>query len=259
MKLNDLQTHFLHAMHGDVVPELMAQITSNCAQERLEIYQHTIREGLVKVLRIRYPGIWVLVGNEPADNIARAFVACPQHLPKSGCLDFWEDTFPGFLKQFPDLREYPYLHDYALFEATQHRIRCANPLVTEHVVPETNSIKLNAECALRPGVQVFSSVYRIDAICGFVQDDLALPACVDEPCWAVMWLGDVRVNVVWVSHLCARFVRLIGEGKSMPAAVEALEASDCAPDVTPENLADALRLLHENELITTITKGENND
>ncbi|HFE6167594.1 TPA: DNA-binding domain-containing protein, partial [Legionella pneumophila] len=48
-------------------------ISSDFSQERLDVYRQTIFENMINALRITYPGVWKLIGNECANSVAYTY------------------------------------------------------------------------------------------------------------------------------------------------------------------------------------------
>lgn len=95
-------------------------INSNFPEERFDVYRQTIFENMINALKITYPGIWKLLGDECANSVAYAYSKTAQNLPKTGCLDDFGSNFPEFLSTLEQLSELPYLKDYADYEWLKH-------------------------------------------------------------------------------------------------------------------------------------------
>lgn len=96
-------------------------ISSTYPSARLDIYRQTIIENMRNALSLTFPGIWKLLGEECANSVSYAFIKNENNLPFSGCLDDWGDRFPDFLGQLIELKELPYLKDYAFYEWLKHK------------------------------------------------------------------------------------------------------------------------------------------
>lgn len=96
-------------------------IKSSHPAERLNIYRQTILENIRNSLSITFPGIWILLGEECANNVAFAFCKNEYNLPISGCLDDFGKNFPDFIEAQKEFNALPYLKDYGRFEWLQHQ------------------------------------------------------------------------------------------------------------------------------------------
>ncbi len=89
--------------------------------ERLDIYRQTILENLRHALSITFPGTWNLLGDPCANSVAYSFSKSKKNLPISGCLDDWGNHFPEFLNNQKELKELPYIQDFAIYEWLVHK------------------------------------------------------------------------------------------------------------------------------------------
>lgn len=84
------------------------------APRRLNIHRNNYRGGLAGALRITYPAIDRLVGEQFFDGAAAHFVA--GHAPPIAYLNAYGDGFADFLAAFPPAAGIPYLADVARLE-----------------------------------------------------------------------------------------------------------------------------------------------
>lgn len=125
-RLKEIQTLFYRSLfHDDVCPTDF--ICSSYPAERLNIYLQTVLEKLRNSLFITFPGIWELLGEACANSIANIF--CKNHLPISGCLNDFGNQFPSFLGSVKELKNLPYLQDYAYYEWLQNKAYYAEQTV----------------------------------------------------------------------------------------------------------------------------------
>src|SRR5262249_49631077 len=69
------------------------------ASDRLNIYRNTFVSTLATALRLSYPAVRNLVGEEFFEACARHFIAAEP--PKSAYLNRYGETFADFLAQYP--------------------------------------------------------------------------------------------------------------------------------------------------------------
>lgn len=81
------------------------------ATERLSVYRANMYMSLKDVLADTFSRVCKLIGDDCFQQLAFRFVA--QHPPQSGCLLDYGEDFPGFVENFPELSDYPYLADVA--------------------------------------------------------------------------------------------------------------------------------------------------
>jgi hypothetical protein len=128
-----LQENFLGAILSscvEAIPDFIASHYSDSeAVARFNIYRNNIVENLKNALRLTFPGIWKLIGEECANSVAHAFVQHQTNWPVTGCLDDWGEGFIEFLGTIPELEDLYYLKDFALYEWHCHVIYCAQDAV----------------------------------------------------------------------------------------------------------------------------------
>src|SRR5580658_4464424 len=82
--------------------------------ELLGIYHNTVHSALVNALRLSFPVVQRIVGEEFFEGAAREFIAA--HAPDSAYLNDYGLRYPAFLAQFPPAMTLPYLADVADLE-----------------------------------------------------------------------------------------------------------------------------------------------
>lgn len=114
--LLELQRDFAAALRSEPAPGFLREVAGGdlSAEERLEIYRNSSRSTLVAALRLNYPAIARLVGDEFFTHAAGRYVAA--HRPSSAYLNEYGAHFADFLAAFPGAREIDYLPDVARFE-----------------------------------------------------------------------------------------------------------------------------------------------
>lgn len=115
-RLLELQQAFARSVLLEDDAAIRAHIAEDgfSAAERLRIYRNTSRSVLIASLRMTYPAVDRLVGQNFFDMAAGAFaVAQP---PSSGCLNDYGGRFADFLATLPAAAGLAYLPDVARFE-----------------------------------------------------------------------------------------------------------------------------------------------
>lgn len=143
-------------------------ISSKHLEARLAIYRNNVRGNLVNALRVTFPGVWKLLGEECANSVAYAFIINKKNFPSSGCLDDWGEHFPEFLASLPELSELTYLEDYAIYEWNKQLIYNATGGKTLLETTALSAISEEDFARLRvyftPCVSFFKSSSPIDQI-----------------------------------------------------------------------------------------------
>jgi hypothetical protein len=91
-----------------------ALLADGISPDRLDIYRNTFVANATRALRLTYPAIYKLVGDEFFEGAAAAFIA--QHPPRSACFDHYGEAFAAFLAAFPPAAPLGYLADVARLE-----------------------------------------------------------------------------------------------------------------------------------------------
>jgi len=91
--------------HNDINPK-----------ERLLVHRRTILENFVNSLKITYPGIFQLLGEDCARGVALAYSHDISNIPSRGKISEFGVNFPDFLKKFPSTCDLIYLPDFARLE-----------------------------------------------------------------------------------------------------------------------------------------------
>ncbi|MDF3831794.1 DNA-binding domain-containing protein [Cupriavidus basilensis] len=148
-------------------------------QARLNIYRNTAISVLSTALRLSYPAVQALVGEEFFEGAARLFLEASP--PQSAWLDEYGSTFPDFLEQLPRAATLSYLPDTARLEWTINTVQHApeaTPLALAQLTCLTDA-EMGRTCFERhPAAQLMRSEYPVDAIwCAVLaHDDDALEA-----------------------------------------------------------------------------------
>ncbi len=85
-------------------------------QERLSIYRNNILENLTNNLKITYPGIWKLIGDECARGLSLSYIHHFSHLTSRGKINEFGSALPKYISSFPSLKHLTYLADFAKLE-----------------------------------------------------------------------------------------------------------------------------------------------
>src|SRR5712692_5131765 len=87
--------------------EIVGSLADGVQPDRLDIYRNTIFSGLTRALRLAFPAVERLVGDEFFAGASDAFIR--EHLPRAAYLDLYGGEFPDFLSRFLPATSLPYL------------------------------------------------------------------------------------------------------------------------------------------------------
>ena len=201
--------------------------------DRLSIYRNTSRLALTNTLRLNYPAVQRLVGEDFFAAAADIFIT--KDPPRMAWLDFYGAAFPEFLEPFKPAASLPYLPDVARLErAVSHALHAADAkaLAPAELADLPQSAQGSVSFVRHPSVDLLSSNYPVDAIWRAVlaRDDAAL-AAIDLDSGGVWLLVERTAGTVEVTrldellHLCGERLGIvpvdlrIGE-RAVPQRVE---------------------------------------
>jgi len=219
--LAELQHHFAQAvLSGEVPTGLLAGTISPA--EALSIHRDTIMDALVNALRLSYPTVETLVGEEFFDWTCRIFAEA--NLPKTASLAIYGEAFADFLAGFAPAADLPYLADVArLDRAVETALRAPTPQ-RRFVIDVAVSIVLPQSLTVLP------LMYPADEIRAGIKDDAIMAKIVIEPAqrFILVWRKGFDAAVRRVSVPAGRFLISLLAGEGAEAAFHA--ASACEPE-----------------------------
>ena len=203
------------------------------AWDRLSIYRNTSRTTLIKALRLNFPPVERLVGEEFFAAAADSFVT--QEPPGTAWLDLYGESFPEFLQSFEPAATLVYLADVARLEwrvsRALHAID-AEALNYSKLLNIEPSAQARLCFAAHPSVSLLSSPYPVDEIWRAVlaRDDAAM-AAIDLASGPVRLLIERRSGEVEITGLDQprwTFAEALLTGKPLAAALEAAGDPECS-------------------------------
>jgi Putative DNA-binding domain len=194
--------------------------------DRLSIYRNTSRATLTKALRLNFPAVERLVGEDFFAAAADEFIT--REPPQSAWLDLYGESFPAFLQGFAPAATLVYLADTARLERAVGRALHApdlEPLDIARLESVDASQQPRVCFVPHPSVSLLASPYPVDAIWRAVlaRDDAAL-AAIDLSSGAVRLLverGPHQVEVTRLDQARWTFAEPLFGGKPLSAALEA--------------------------------------
>jgi hypothetical protein len=166
-------------------------LADGISPDRLDIYRNTFVANATRALRLTYPAVHKLVGNDFFEGAAAEFVT--QHPPRSACFDHYGETLATFLAAFPPAAALAYLPDVARLEWAVSRAIHADdvePLDLARLAALSPDEHARVSFVPHPSVSVLSLATPADAIWSAVlAGDDAVLAAVDPDA------GPVRLLV----------------------------------------------------------------
>jgi hypothetical protein len=180
LTLHDVQNAMRHHLFDDADPADLVILSDTLRPaDRLSIYRNTSRSTLTTALRLAYPAVHRLVGEDFFAGAADAFITSEP--PHTAWLDVYGSGFPEFLRNFKPAASLTYLPDVARLErAVVRAIHAADvePLAPAQLAVVAACDHVRVCFSPHPSVSLVSSSYPADAIWRAVlaRDDAALCA-----------------------------------------------------------------------------------
>jgi hypothetical protein len=198
----------------------IAMLADDVPADRLDIYRHTLISGATRALRLSFPAVHRLVGDEFFAGAAAAFIG--QQPPRAACLDDYGVDFPHFLWGFPPAAALAYLADVARLEwAVSHALHVpdAVPLDLMRLQALRPEDQIRVCFARHPSVALLRLEYPADAIWrGVLGGDDAALAAVDlasGPVHLLVERSATGVDVLRLEAAAWRFAAALCAGRPL--------------------------------------------
>jgi hypothetical protein len=174
-KLAELQRNFISDCLSGKLKQENALLTKDIdssvisAQGLMGIYQNSAIANITNSLKLTYPVIEKLVGEEFFSAMCKEFIYITW--PKSGNMDDYGVEFPDFLAEFEHAKHLLYLKDVARLEWVFHQSSLADDaIITDWSTLAQASDILQLQFLLAPSFSLISSAFPIDKIWHLNQD-----------------------------------------------------------------------------------------
>lgn len=216
-------------MDGDA--SIVAMLADGVVPDRLDIYRNTVLLTLTKVLRLCYPAVSKLVGEDFFNGAAEIFAA--GHLPQAAYLDQYGGDFPEFLRGFEPARALVYLADVARLEwAVNGALHApdAVPLDMQALATVEADNSLQVRLVPHPCVRWLRASYPADEIwCAVVNDDDRALGTIDlgaGPAHLLVERNASGVAVLRLDEATWRFGERLGRGEFLQAVIDTTPGID---------------------------------
>ena len=231
--LLDTQHAFLRAILRHENTDVAAQIGGGIFSpvERLDVYRNTFVSALTNALRISFPAVHRLVGEEFFEAAAQHFIEAEP--PHCAYLNAYGAGFADFLAQFPAVAGLPYLADVARLEWAVNTALHAEdtaPLTADALLEMAALSPDRFSFLPHPSVALLCLDYPARTIWQAVlaEDDAALIAIdlSSGPEWLLIERGANGVEVTALAENEWRFAQALYAGKSLAAAMDTSPEGD---------------------------------
>ena len=232
--LREIQTAIGRRLLGQEAPEASESVIADGLEPdaRLAIYRNTFIAVLTNALRLSYPAVRRLVGDDFFDRTSAIFI--DRTPPRSPYLNDYGAAFADFLADFPPAESLPYLADVARLEwAVARSVNAADAAPLDMTSLATMVGKEGASLSLEPhpAVVLLRVDFPADAIWRAVLggDDAAMAGIDlgDGPAWLLVERDETGVEAIRMAEPAWRFLHDLWTGRPLDDAL-----SDTAiPDV----------------------------
>lgn len=226
-------------------------VSSSNPIDRVSIYKNTIFDTLRKALAVTFPGVWILLGEECANNLAAAFCSNAANFPSSGCLDDWGGEFPNFISSQESLKYLSYLKDYAEYEWLKHLSYCAASALILESDALISMAEENVETLtfiFHPSVFTMTSQFSLDKIAFLIENhDNSTLNSVAQETYAIIARPYNAVLTFWVSADLWLFIDALLKGKTLGESFQTVKDQFQNFDLT-----NAVHFLLQQNLLISI-------
>jgi Putative DNA-binding domain len=228
LSLLEVQRAMRRALLGEISADVLGFIAPGgelAPDERVSIYRNNLLHALTQTLRLTFPAVLRMVGDDFFDSMAGTFAR--RSPPRSAWLDDYGEGFPDFLASFEPARVLPYLPDLARLEWTVAKASRAEAVAA--VSPRDLAFVASEDAArlsfvTHPSLQMLESGLPVDDLWRAALDgDEARLAQVDlgaGPVHVMVRQAEWGAEVVRLDEPGARFTRLLLRGAPLGAALE---------------------------------------
>jgi hypothetical protein len=230
--LLEIQTAVRHGILGNGDATVAATLSDALEPaDRLTIYRNTSRTALTSALRLNFPVVQRLVGEDFFTAAVDTFIT--REPPQTAWLDLYGEGFPEFLLGFEPVVALIYLPDVARLERAVGRALHASDaksLEYSELLDIEPSDHGRVCFTPHPSVSLVFSPYPVDAIWRAVlaRNDEAL-AAIDLSSGAVRLLVERRVGEIEITRMDVRrwkFAEALFAGRSLSAALAVADDPD---------------------------------
>ncbi len=248
--LADIQEKLKNAIFG--AKESLDFIKPNgviTANDRIMVHCDTVLENFVTSLKITYPGIWQLIGENCARGAALAYSHNYDNLTNRSAMGNFGENFPAFLGNFPSTKHLQYLPDYARLELLKSR---------SYAAPRQSAINLEElqsffdadieSCKLLLNASIFflKSIFPLMNIQELLDnsdsDELYLNK---TECFVMICRVQNKIETLYMGEKQWKFFQAINAGSTIGKAMEVFTENEME-----EAIATVTHLMLDKQMIT---------
>lgn len=212
------------------------------AEEALSVHRNTVLGGLRDALRLSYPTVALLIGDNCFNQVVSHYAAL--YPPRTACLSLYGDGFPDYLQRFPTTAALAYLPDVARFDRRLERVASASDDSGSASAVTANIDDVLLLC-LPPSLTLFEGQYPVDRIREAVtandDDQLASLDMTPRPRRFAIWRSPRGVSLRPIGEAAGRFLTALLQGADAAAAIESASTGYSGQGVLVELETDVFR------------------
>ncbi|NRB11119.1 MAG: putative DNA-binding domain-containing protein [Rickettsiaceae bacterium] len=191
------------------------------AEDRFDINRQTILSGLITSLELIFSKTWELIGEECANNVAKAYIEQVNTLPQKLCLDHWAEDFPEFIANYSTTKSLIYLKDFVKLEYLCHLSKQATEFtLTPLEMSDLEKVQItdtnNMYMQLNDSIFLMESIFPLQEIREMVEKklDSNLQFTIKSHHILICRVNNI-VEIFWLDKDQFTFIKNIQEGLSV--------------------------------------------
>ncbi|MEM6339125.1 MAG: putative DNA-binding domain-containing protein [Pseudomonadota bacterium] len=252
--LKELQDNLLNRIIGnDLAAEFIKKKGNIDVSDRLMIHRETVLENLISGLKITYPYIWKLLGEECARGVALAYSHNIENLMSRDKINSFGDKFPEFLSNFSSTNNINYLPDFAELEWL--RSKSYESIREEFLSPQDMQDFFingdeNGKLILNSSVYFLKSKFPLDSIQSFLEDpEIKELSLNDIGVYIIVCRVQGKIETLYLSKNQWQFLYNLNSGDAIGKAIECFSNEE-----VEEQLSIMIQLLLSKQMVKEIVE-----
>lgn len=224
--------HNLAAIQTDIKDIILGKNTSSqfikpteniSAHERLMVHINTVFENFISSLRITYPGVWRLIGEDCARSVALAYGHDYRNLTSRAEINEFGGKFPEFLRVFASTKHLKYLPDFAhleLLKSKSYSAQKQNAISLETIQNYFESDIENCKMEFNNSIFFFQSNFPLMNIQELLDNsNLSELNLQKQTCFIIVCRVSGCIKTLYLTQKKWQFLKSLNDGDSMKIAM----------------------------------------
>lgn len=252
--LKELQDNLLNRIiDNDLAADFIKKKGNIDVSDRLMVHRETVLENLISGLKITYPYIWKLLGEECARGVALAYSHNIENLMSRDKINSFGDKFPEFLRNFPSTTDIGYLPDFAELEWL--RSKSYESIREECLLPQDMQEFFingdgNGKLVLNSSVYFSKSKFPLDSIQSFLDNPEIEELNLDNSSSNIIVCRvQGKIETLYLSKNQWQFLYNLNNGDAIGKAIECFSNEE-----VEEQLSIMIQLLLSKQMVKEIVE-----